>query len=165
MDAPLTDAYQSDDDEMCGGFLQAQNAAVLQRLYDPKLTQSRFTGEALLAPDATRLRPKEAMQFWTAKKTEPKEVTAPEVTGDKTAALQAAFDAAIGPRAFWKQLEQSSERQRQSLARDRKQPWITWKEATAWYTSNGGAAKAAGVAERQTNLSVDKKQALDDVFY
>ena len=88
MDAPLTDAYQSDDDELCGGFLQAQNAAVLQRLYDPKLTQSRFTGKALLAPDATRLRPKEAMQFWTAKKTEPKEVTAPEVTGDKTAALQ-----------------------------------------------------------------------------
>ena len=55
MDGPLTDSYQSDDDELCGGFLQAQNAAVLQRLYDPKLTQARFTGEALLAPDATRL--------------------------------------------------------------------------------------------------------------
>ena len=54
MDGSLTDSYQSDDDELCGGFLQAQNAAVLQRLYNPKLTQSRFTGEALLAPDATR---------------------------------------------------------------------------------------------------------------
>ena len=50
----LTGSYQSDDDELCGGFLQAQNAAVLQRLCNPKLTQSRSTGEALLAPDATR---------------------------------------------------------------------------------------------------------------
>ena len=168
MDLPLTDANISDDDgviELRGGLMLDQNAAALQRLYNPKLSQSRFTGEALLAPDTKRLRPKEAMQFWTTKQSKPQTTVAPALTNDKTAALKAAFDPSLGARAFWGRLEQSSARQRTALAKDRKQPWITWKQATAWYSANGGLPKTAGVAERQQNLDADKKQALDEVYY
>ena len=49
----------SSDEEQMGGLaappLRTQEA--LQRLYDPKITQGRFTGLSLLDPSIKRLRP------------------------------------------------------------------------------------------------------------
>ena len=41
-------------------------------LYDPKLTQARFTGLSLLDPSVKRLRPKQAMDYWATKRIEQK---------------------------------------------------------------------------------------------
>eukprot|EP01046_Picozoa_sp_COSAG06_P070502 COSAG06_NODE_19747_length_824_cov_0.838621_1_plen_70_part_10 len=64
----------SSDEEQMGGLaappLRTQEA--LQRLYDPKLTQSRFTGLSLLDPSVKRLRPKQAMDYWATKRIEQK---------------------------------------------------------------------------------------------
>ena len=60
------------DDEQYGGRLSAQNARVMDRLYNPKQSQSQFTGQALLDTGTKRLRPKQAMDFWSTKKVEQK---------------------------------------------------------------------------------------------
>ena len=50
-------------EELYGGRMLPENKQALDRLYDGKQTQAEFTGRALLDPETTRLRPKDAMQF------------------------------------------------------------------------------------------------------
>ena len=64
----------SSEEEQMGGLAapSLQSRQVLQRLYDPKLTQARFTGLSSLDPSAKRLRPKQAMDYWSTKQIEAK---------------------------------------------------------------------------------------------
>ena len=66
--------FDSSEEEQIGGLAVAplQSRQVMQRLYDPKLSQARFTGLSLLDPAAKRLRPKQAMDYWSLKKIEQK---------------------------------------------------------------------------------------------
>ena len=70
----------SSDEEQIGGLAAAtlQSRQVLQRLYDPKLTQARFTGLSLLDPAQKRLRPEQAMDYWSLKQIEQK-IKEPEI--------------------------------------------------------------------------------------
>ena len=141
-----------------------ENKQALDRLYDAKQTQAEFTGRALLDPETTRLRPKDAMQFWTAAKNQPKPTPRPQVTEQKSEVMERHFAAANGARDFWRLLEKHSPRQRASLAKDRRDPWITWKEATAFYRSKGGVPKSTrAIAERQEQLEPAKTKVLDEL--
>ena len=71
-------------EELYGGRMLPENKQALDRLYDAKQTQAEFTGRALLDPETTRLRPKDAMQFWTAAKNQPKPTPRPQVTEQKS---------------------------------------------------------------------------------
>eukprot|EP01043_Picozoa_sp_COSAG02_P093181 COSAG02_NODE_29720_length_564_cov_0.961290_1_plen_78_part_00 len=66
--------FDSSEEEQMGGLAAPllQSRQVMQRLYDPKLTQARFTGLSLLDPSAKRLRPKQAMDYWSTKQIEAK---------------------------------------------------------------------------------------------
>ena len=164
MDGPLTDD-SPDTDELLGGLMPA-NTVAMEALFDPKQSQGEFTGRALLDPGTQRLRPKDAMQFWSSMKSQPKPTPLPRVTEEKSTVLEQNFAAANGARAFWQLLETNSPRQRASLARDRRDPWITWKEATAFYRSKGGVPKSTrAIAERQEQLEPAKTKVLDELFY
>ena len=89
-----------------------ENKQALDRLYDGKQTQAEFTGRALLDPETTRLRPKDAMQFWTAAKNQPKPTPRPEVTEQKSEVMERHFAAANGARDFWRLLDKHSPRRR-----------------------------------------------------
>ena len=88
--------------------LLPENKQALDRLYDGKQTQAEFTGRALLDPETTRLRPKDAMQFWTAAKNQPKPTPRPQVTEQKSEVMERHFAAANGARDFWRLLEKHS---------------------------------------------------------
>ena len=63
-------------------------------------------------------------------------------------------------------LENNSQRQRASLAKNRRDPWITWREASAFYRSKGGKPKPTrAIAERQAKLDPEKTKVLDELFY
>ena len=84
---------------------------------------------------------------------------------EKDAAMAAAFEPDIGTRAFWYRLS-DNERQRDSLAQSgRANPWISFSEAREFYQEKGGVDKNADIAERQSKLSAEKKEALDKIFY
>ena len=70
----------SSDEEQIGGLAAPtlQSRQVLQRLYYPKLSQARFTGLSLLDPAQKRLRPKQAMDYWSLKQIEQK-IKEPEI--------------------------------------------------------------------------------------
>ena len=83
---------------------------------------------------------------------------------EKDAAMAEVFEPDIGTRAFWYRLS-DNERQRDSLAQSgRANPWISFSEAREFYQERGGADKNAGIAERQSAMSPEKKQALDKIF-
>ena len=85
---------------------------------------------------------------------------------EKDAAMSQVFDASIGIRSLWQRLEAENERQRDSLAqRGCANPWISFSEAREFYQEKGGADKNAGIAERQSAMSAEKKEALDKIFY
>ena len=159
----------SSDEEQIGGLAAPtlQSRQVLQRLYDPKLSQARFTGLSLLDPAQKRLRPKQAMDYWSLKQIEQK-IKEPEIevvqidpepqpasTQSKEQALEGALALIrerklVGMQNFWRLLEESNAKQRQSLVESRrynqqhseaikaktkatKQPWISWKDAQEYY--------------------------------
>ena len=133
--------YESPDenyeDEQSGGRLSVQNNRALGRLYDPKQSQSQFTGRALLDTETKRLRPQQAMDFWSSKKVEQK-LRQPEIQGvevspqsqpaasvSKPAALEGALAAMqqrelVGMQSFWSVLEETNTKQRASLVESRK---------------------------------------------
>ena len=84
-------------EEMHGGRMLPENKQVLDQLYDPKQSQGEFTGRALLDPATTRLRPKDAMQFWSNMKRQQASTTPSSqvIAEDKTEVLQ---------RNFWERL-------------------------------------------------------------
>jgi hypothetical protein len=120
------------DDEQYGGRLSAQNAYVMDRLYDPKQSQSQFTGRALLDTGTKRLRPMQAMDYWATKKVEQK-LRQPEIqiveteaqpqptdTTTKPAALEGALSlirerGLVGAKNFWRLLADSNAKQKESL--------------------------------------------------
>ena len=116
--------FDSSEEEQMGGLAAPplQSRQVLQRLYDPKLTQARFTGLSLLDPSAKRLRPKQAMDYWSMKQVEQK-IREPEVevveidpepqpasAQSKEEALEGALAlirerGLVGAKNFWRLLE------------------------------------------------------------
>ena len=81
-------------EELYGGRMLPENKQALDRLYDAKQSQAESTGRALLDPETTRLRPKDAMQFWTAAKNQPKPTPRPQVTEQKSEVMERHFAAA-----------------------------------------------------------------------
>ena len=191
----------SSDEEQMGGLAVAplQSRQVMQRLYDPKLSQARFTGLSLLDPAAKRLRPQQAMDYWSLKKIEQK-IQEPQIevvqidaepqpvsTQSKEQALEGALALIrerklVGSKNFWRLLEESNAKQRESLESARRynrenqaeisaktkksqQPWIGWKDASEYYMRHGGTEKVATVAERQQKLDPEKRKALERLFY
>ena len=144
------DELDSSDEEQMGGLAAPplQSRQAMQRLYDPKLTQARFTGLSLLDPSAKRLRPKQAMDYWSLKRIESK-LKEPEVevvqidarpqpasTETKTQALEGALalireQQLVGSKNFWRLLEESNAKQRKSL-----------QEARVWNRENQEAITA-----------------------
>ena len=85
---------------------------------------------------------------------------------EKDDAMSRVFDASIGIRSFWQRLEAENERQRDSLAqRGRTAPWISFDEAREFYKDKGGLDKNRDIAERQSALTPEKRDALDKIFY
>ena len=128
-DENLTDDYVL---EQHGGLMSVQNTRAMDRLYDPKQSQSQFTGRALLDTGTKRLRPMQAMDYWATKKVEQK-LRQPEIqiveteaqpqptdTTTKPAALEGALSlirerGLVGAKNFWRLLADSNAKQKQSL--------------------------------------------------
>ena len=157
----------SSDDEQIGGLAPAtaQSKAAMRRVYDGKLSQARFTGMALLDPSQKRLRPTQAMDYWTVarqrQQTDEKAMAraadaAPSAV-DAIAKLRQALDRvglSAGPRSFWKALRELHP-----------QHTIEWKEASAFYTREGGQKQVKSIAQRQQTLDPDKRRLLEQLFY
>ena len=149
--------------DLAGGRMSERNAEKLEQLYraNPKATQRRFTGEALLNQDVKRLRPKQAQEFWTTKRVMKENAapppTAPTVVPSKRKVLDETF-AAVGPtkgaKAFWEALKEASPEQRRSVearaaarefGADTVPPsYISWKEASDYYQAQGGQPPRCG---------------------
>ena len=121
-------------EEQSGGRLSAANRIVLDDLYDPQTTQARFVGHALLDPETKRLRASDALAYWTTKRVDaakrdvantapPTVSAAPATSTNRTEALEGALAEMPrpgGPMIFWKALERTNKKQRDTLraARD-----------------------------------------------
>jgi hypothetical protein len=89
----------------------------MRRVYDGKLSQARFTGMALLDPSQKRLRPTQAMDYWTVARQRQqtdenamaRAADAAPSAVDAIAKLRQALDRvglSAGPRSFWKALRE-----------------------------------------------------------
>jgi len=170
--------------DLAGGRMSERNAEQLEQLYraNPKATQRRFTGEALLNQDVKRLRPKQAQEFWTTKRVMKENAapppTAPTVVPSKRKVLDETF-AAVGPtkgaKAFWEALKEASPEQRRSVearaaarefGADTVPPsYISWKEASDYYQAQGGQPYNASVTDKQDQLTQQQKTVLNNLFY